>query len=73
MTRPAKNATIEERRCSCFADRQRCDKIATHRLYVNGLPAHLGYVCQQHGEAIVTEYAKIPNVVGVWTMEAIDQ
>lgn len=64
---------MTQRTCQHWLDKTRCKAPATHRLIVDGAPALGGYVCQQHGEAIVMEYATIPLIVGVWTMEAIDQ
>lgn len=49
----------------------RCTRDATHRLFVNGKLARTPYVCQEHGQTVVDEYARIPEIVGVWTMEAI--
>lgn len=49
----------------------RCTRDATHRLLVNGKPARNPYVCQEHGQQVVDEYARISEIVGTWTMEAI--
>lgn len=67
------SAMTHIRTCQDWINKVRCKEPATHRLIVDGAPALGGYVCQQHGEAIVGEYAKIPHIVGVWTMEPIDQ
>ena len=49
----------------------RCTRNATHLLRVNGRLAHGPYVCQEHGQQVVDEYARIPEIVGTWTMEPI--
>ena len=60
------------RTCQNWLDNARCTEPATHRLFVDGAQALGGYVCQQHGEAIVAEYAKVPHLVGDWTMQPLE-
>ena len=33
---------------------------------------YAGYTCQVHGDAVVAEYARIVEIVGTWTIEALD-
>ena len=45
---------------------------ATHRLLVNGLPAHGGgYVCEEHGRVVVEEYAPRGGLLGTGTMDPL--
>ena len=70
-------STADRRRCSHWVHSDnspvtvRCTNDATHMLYVNGQLAHGPYVCQEHGEAVIAEYSRIPDAVGVWTLEPI--
>lgn len=64
--------TDHAHRCQHWTGGKRCDAPATHRFLVNGVPAtYAGYTCKAHGEAVIAEYARIPETVGTWTMEAL--
>lgn len=65
--------TTHTYRCQHFENGRKCTAPATHRFLVNGAPAtYAGYTCQVHGDAVVAEYARIVEIVGTWTIEALD-
>ena len=69
MTRP----TDHTHRCQNYTNGHRCTALATHRFLVDGVPVtYAGYTCQVHGDAVVAEYARIVEIVGTWTIEALD-
>jgi hypothetical protein len=56
--------------CSTYLGRNRCTATATHWLIQDdGKPNPGGYVCLQHGEAIVSEFKN--KLAEEWTLETI--